>query len=289
METGEEALAKLEADGWSVTMVGLNVTADPASQVYLAYKVNTGTALTNVIVSPDVGDSFKDENGIVYNCVSHVDVDEGIAGGEVCDSGSYVTKVRLSYSEKREDAINLLKKDKYDYFDVNLTPYSGYTYLGYQLGSAANALTDIRVSNSGSNAIVFGDASYGKMGQDGKGTTPDGLSLFATASKSARSPIVSISIEKKRLGLGSVREPVRLFSGGDAVDIGTKWKDNILECCEDDNVEFFLLKGGWTTSDNRVYMFVDRKDSNAKKHIRFEKAASCLISAITVPQAHSDI
>ena len=67
VETGEEAVAKLEADGWSVTMVGLNVTADPASQVYLAYKVNTGAALTNVIVSPDVGDSFKDKNGIVYN------------------------------------------------------------------------------------------------------------------------------------------------------------------------------------------------------------------------------
>ena len=84
VETGEEAVAKLEADGWSVTMVGLNVTADPASQVYLAYKVNTGAALTNVIVSPDVGDSFKDKNGIVYNCVSHVDVDEGIGGGAGC-------------------------------------------------------------------------------------------------------------------------------------------------------------------------------------------------------------
>ena len=195
-------------------------------------------------------------------------------GGVVSDSGTYVTKVRLSYSEKREDAINLLKKDKYDHFDVNLTPYSGYTFLGYQLGSAANALTDIRLSNSGSDAIVFGDASYGKMGQDGKGTTPDGLSLFATASKSAGSPIVSISIENKRLGLGSGREPVCLFSGGDAVDIGTKWKDNILECGEDDNVEFFLLKGGWTTYANskkkNSYQFLRQDDPDNGLYLYFQ-------------------
>lgn len=84
IETGEEAVSKLEAEGWSVTMVGLNVTSDPAAQVYLAYKTNTGSAITNVIVSPDVGDSFTDKNGIVYKCVSHVDVDNGIGGGAGC-------------------------------------------------------------------------------------------------------------------------------------------------------------------------------------------------------------
>ncbi len=81
---GENAVAELEEDGWSVMMVGLNVTPDPASQVYLAYKTNTGSPVTNVIVSPDVGDSYTDENGIVYNCVSHVDVDEGIEGTAGC-------------------------------------------------------------------------------------------------------------------------------------------------------------------------------------------------------------
>lgn len=81
---GENAVAELEEDGWSVMMVGLNVTPDPASQVYLAYKTNTGSPVTNVIVSPDVGDSYTDENGIVYSCVSHVDVDEGIEGSAGC-------------------------------------------------------------------------------------------------------------------------------------------------------------------------------------------------------------
>ena len=84
IEAGEEAAAKLEAEGWSVIMVGLNITSDPAAQVYLGYKLNTGSPLTNVIVSPDVGDSFTDENGIVYQCVSHVDVDQGIGGGAGC-------------------------------------------------------------------------------------------------------------------------------------------------------------------------------------------------------------
>lgn len=81
VEAGEEAVDTLEADGWSVTMVGLNVSADSDAQVYLGYKMNTGSPITNVIVSPDVGDSFTDENGIVYNCVSHVDADAGYEGG----------------------------------------------------------------------------------------------------------------------------------------------------------------------------------------------------------------
>ena len=81
---GAQAVDALEADGWSVMMVGLNVTSDPATQVYLAYKMNTGSPVTNVILSPDVGDSFTDANGIVYTCVSHVDVDEGIEGSAGC-------------------------------------------------------------------------------------------------------------------------------------------------------------------------------------------------------------
>ena len=81
---GKNAIAELEEDGWSVMMVGLNVTPDPASQVYLAYKTNTGSPVTNVIVSPDVGDTLTDANGIVYSCVSHVDVDEGIEGTAGC-------------------------------------------------------------------------------------------------------------------------------------------------------------------------------------------------------------
>ena len=84
LESGEDAVATLEADGWSVTMVGLNVTSEAASQVYLAYKMNTGSPITNVILSPDVGDSYTDKDGIVYRCVSHVDVNEGIGGGAGC-------------------------------------------------------------------------------------------------------------------------------------------------------------------------------------------------------------
>ena len=81
---GEDAVSKLEEDGWSVMMTGLNVTSEPAEQVYLAYKMNTGSPITNVILSPDVGKSVKDKNGIVYTCVSHVDVDEGIEGSSGC-------------------------------------------------------------------------------------------------------------------------------------------------------------------------------------------------------------
>jgi hypothetical protein len=90
---GEEAVDTLEADGWSVTMVGLNVTSDPASQVYLGYKFNTGTPITNVVLSPDVGDSFSIGSGITYHCVSHVDVNEGIGGGAGCLYATHDTRV----------------------------------------------------------------------------------------------------------------------------------------------------------------------------------------------------
>ena len=151
------------------------------------------------------------------------------AGCEVADSGTYITEVRLSSSQNQQDAINLLKKSNYEYFDVNLTPYSGYTYLCYKKGSEANALRDIRISNAGISSIAFGEATYAKMGQDGNETTPDGLALYGTKSVCAGSPIVSISIENKRLELGSGREPICLFSGGNAVDIGANWRENILE------------------------------------------------------------
>ena len=89
MEAGSDAVATLEEDGWSVMMVGLNVTPDPAAQVYLAFKQNTGAPITNVIASPDVGDTLTDSRGIVYTCVSHIDVDEGIEGSGGC---LYATK-----------------------------------------------------------------------------------------------------------------------------------------------------------------------------------------------------
>ena len=84
LEAGENAVDTLEKDGWSVMMVGLNVTSDPTAQLYLAYKTNTGDPITNVIVSPDVGNSLTDSNGFVYNRVSHVDVDQGIGGAAGC-------------------------------------------------------------------------------------------------------------------------------------------------------------------------------------------------------------
>ena len=84
MEARSDAVATLEEDGWSVMLVGLNVTPDPAAQVYLAFKQNTGAPITNVIASPDVGNTLTDSRGIVYTCVSHIDVDEGIEGSGGC-------------------------------------------------------------------------------------------------------------------------------------------------------------------------------------------------------------
>jgi len=198
------------------------------------------------------------------------------SGNIVEDDGTYITKVRFSHSAKQDDAINALKKANYQYYDVNLTPYDGYTYLGYQLGSAANALTDIRLANNGANTIAFGDANYGKMGLDGGETTPDGMALYATTSKAAGTPIVSVSIKYKRQEPGSGFEPVCLFSGGNAVDIGSKWKDNLISSGSDNDTGYFLVNGSnsiksyETTTKSYSYEYMSQEDPVNGIYIYFQ-------------------
>ena len=144
------------------------------------------------------------------------------------ENGQYISRVRMMHADDRETAINALKKDGFtDIIDVNLTPYSGFTFLAYQYGSKSGALTDIRVSAQGTDPIAFGEASYGRAGLPDSGMTPEGLSLYTTVDPSAGTPIKKISVESKRLELGSGAEPVCLFSGGNAVDFKNKWSDNV--------------------------------------------------------------
>lgn len=182
-------------------------------------------------------------------------------GGFVADNGTYVTEVRFSYDDNQQNAINRLKKSDYKYYDVNLSPDKGFTYLGYKLGDAVNALTDIRVSTSTAQSIAFGGASYGRMGMDGYDTTPYGMTLFATKAKEAGSPIVALSLDNKRRELGGGMEPVCLFSGGNAVDIGTNWKNNILDSGSD-NIGFF--------TDNMLGNSGNSAYRNSKKEYAYE-------------------
>ena len=147
--------------------------------------------------------------------------------GEVVPASQYITRVRIAHASTREEAQNILKKDGFlEFFDLNLTPYDGYTCLGYQKGSETNAITDIRACATPTDSITFGDASYSRAGLPESGYTPDGMTLFYTVAGTAGTPITRISIEKERLPLGSGAEPVCLFSGGNAVDFKHKWSDN---------------------------------------------------------------
>lgn len=190
------------------------------------------------------------------------------------DDGTYITNIRLVHHEKQNDAINLLKKANFVPIEVNLTPYEGYTYIGYQLGGADAALTDIRVANNGADTIVFGDASYGKRGSDGTELTPDGLALYATTSPSAGTPIVTLSVQYKRQEMGSGLEPVCLFSGGDAVDFGAKWSDNIASAGEYDVYEYLADAGGWTTYRNgdkqKSQDFISQDDPSNGVYLYFQ-------------------
>ena len=150
------------------------------------------------------------------------------ASTETSEAGQYISRVRLAHYDNRKDAINSLKKSGFtDIIDVNLTPYDGHTYIGYQLGSREGALTDLRVSSMPTDPIMYGTASYGRMGTAENGMTPDGVSLYGTTDPNAGTPITKITVETERLKLGSGAEPVCLFSGGNAVDFKHKWSDNV--------------------------------------------------------------
>ena len=201
-------------------------------------------------------------------------IEAGKTSGTIsADDGKYITKVRLSHADNREDAINRLKSGSFQYYDVNLTPKQGYTFLGYQVGSEKNALTDIRLASCKDKSIVFGDASYAKMGEDDYETTPDGLTLYATASKSAGTPIVKLAIQNERLELGSGMEPVCLFSGGNAVDLGAMWSENILSTTNDDDAFFFLDRGFdnyQTSKKSEAYEFMSQKNPSEGYYLYFQ-------------------
>ena len=196
------------------------------------------------------------------------------SGKMIEDDGTYITNVKLVHHEKQDDAINLLKRANFEPININLTPYEGYTFIGYQLGSADYALTDIRLANNGAETIMFGDASYGKRGGDGTEYMPDGMALYATKAKSAGSPIKTLSVQYKRLQPGSGMEPVCLFSGGDAVDLGANWSDNILAPDDYDPIEYFLDKGGVVTYriSSKAYAreFIHQDDPSNGVYLYFE-------------------
>ena len=81
---GSDEADNLEADGWSVMMVGLNVTSNTRNQVYIAYKTDGGSPITNLILANDAGNSVKGKDGCTYTRAGQTDVDEGIGGGTGC-------------------------------------------------------------------------------------------------------------------------------------------------------------------------------------------------------------
>lgn len=81
---GSAEADKLEASGWSVMMVGLNVTSNTDKQVYIAYKTDGGSPVTNVLLAKDFGSSLKGKDGCSYTRAGDTDVDAGIGGGTGC-------------------------------------------------------------------------------------------------------------------------------------------------------------------------------------------------------------
>ena len=104
LAAGEGAADSLEEAGYRVMAVGLNDSVPAEKQVYLGYKLNTGSPITNLLIAPDSGDMLT-QNGVTYTCADHVDVDAGI-GSAGC---VYYTK------DERAGAplvgLNILKAD----------------------------------------------------------------------------------------------------------------------------------------------------------------------------------
>lgn len=128
VDTGADAEERLDADDWSVMSVGLNMGVELENQMLLAYKKNTGDPVTNVIISPNVGETYTDGSGIVYTRASEVDVDEGNGGGTGC---VYYTK------DERAGA-----------------PLVGLDVLRASVESEENAVTLYPITNDGAEIVL---------------------------------------------------------------------------------------------------------------------------------------
>lgn len=198
--------------GKSCFVVGSTYKAPEGYRALTLVNTITAANINDVEINEETGSPlyvfFPGESGIM-------------SSGTIVESDSYITGVRLSCEESREDAVNSLIKEGFEYIDLNLTPGQKYTYIGYRFGAKEQSYTDLRISTTNLPQMVFGEASYANLG-----TTSDGLSLYATASPAAGTPITKISVETERLPLGSGAEPACLFSGGNAVDLKWKRSDN---------------------------------------------------------------
>ena len=74
---GENAYEELEEAGFRVMSVGLNYGVEDAEQIYLGYRINEGAPVTNIVITPNVGDGFVSAEGIQYQSAGGIDVDMG--------------------------------------------------------------------------------------------------------------------------------------------------------------------------------------------------------------------
>ena len=77
LRSGETAYEDLEADGYRVMTIGLNTGTEDTTPVFLGYKLNEGTPITDLRIRENVGQSFDTEAGIHYVLSGDTDVDEG--------------------------------------------------------------------------------------------------------------------------------------------------------------------------------------------------------------------
>ena len=84
LASGTDGISRLESDGYSVRAIGLNASVDDDHQVWIGYKINDGSPVTDIIVSADAGESLQTKDGVKYERAGNVDVDKGNGGGGGC-------------------------------------------------------------------------------------------------------------------------------------------------------------------------------------------------------------
>lgn len=75
---GKNAYDAMEYEGYHVMTVGLNAGVSEDAQVYLGYKLNEGSPVTNILVAQNEGDTLV-ADGITYYRAGEADVDAGVS------------------------------------------------------------------------------------------------------------------------------------------------------------------------------------------------------------------
>lgn len=133
LAAGVDAYDELEEEGYNVMTVGLNAGVSDENQVYIGYKLNDGSPVTNIIIARDDDESIE-MDGFEYERAGDVDVDEGASE----ESSGYLYFTRDKEAGDPIVGLDILRADYEDNEEIYAIPNDGAEIVRDKSGAPAD-------------------------------------------------------------------------------------------------------------------------------------------------------